>query len=184
MNRAKRILDLAVNIAAWIGGAATVLMMLHVSIDVFSRNFFNAPLTGTLEIVSAYNMAALSFLPLALIARERGHIIVELFTGWMKPNPRAILDGLIAIVTVTYIAVFTWKALEVAIEKTMIRDAKEAGFGFVEVWPGRWLVFVGFGLMTLYVAYYLVRDLHEGFTGQAQARADARTHIPSSEENL
>ncbi|MFZ2100996.1 MAG: TRAP transporter small permease [Oricola sp.] len=172
------------DVAAWIGGLATVAMMLHVTVDVIGRTFFHAPLTGTLEIVSAYDMAALAFLPLAYIAREKGHIIVELFTGWMKPNPRAILDGFVAIVTVVYIAVFTWKALEIAIEKTAIRDAKEAGFGFVEVWPGRWLVFIGFGLMLIYVTIYMVRDLHDGFTGHAGKRESERTRIPGSEENL
>lgn len=180
----KRILDIFVNIAAWIAGAATILMMLHVAADVAGRNFFNAPITGTLEIVSAYNMAALAFLPLAYLAREKSHIIVELFTGWMKPNPRSILDGLVAIVTVVYIAIFTWKALEVAIAKTAIGDAREAGFGYVPVWPGRWVVFVGFGLMLAYVAIYMVRDLRDGFTGRAEKLENERTHIPSGEENL
>lgn len=184
MNLFKRILDGAVDLAAWIGGIAAVLMMLHVTVDVIGRTFFNAPLVGTLEIAANYYMAALSFFPLAMLAREKGHIIVELFTGWMKPNPRAILDGIVAIVTTVYIAIFTWKAFEVAVAKTEIRDAKEAGFGFVEVWPGRWFVFAGFGLMLIYVIYHMVRDLHDGFTGHAQKRADEGTHIPSGEENL
>lgn len=184
MSVIKRIFDRLVDAAAWIAGIATVLMMFHVTADVIGRTFFHAPLTGTLEIVANYNMAALAFLPLALIARERGHIFVELFTGWMKPNPRAILDGVVAIVTTVYIAVFTWKAFEVAVDKTRIRDAKEAGFGFVEVWPGRWLVVIGFGLMLVYVAYYMVRDLHDGATGHAEVREGQRTHIPDTEENL
>ncbi|MEW5423487.1 TRAP transporter small permease [Amorphus sp. 3PC139-8] len=184
MSVIKRIFDRVVDAAAWIAGIATVLMMFHVTADVIARTFFHAPLTGTLEIVANYNMAALAFLPLALIARERGHIFVELFTGWMEPNPRAILDGFVAIVTTVYIAVFTWKAFEVAVDKTRIRDAKEAGFGFVEVWPGRWLVFVGFGLMLIYVTYYMVRDLRDGFTGHAEVREAERTHIPDTEENL
>ncbi|MDF0602014.1 TRAP transporter small permease [Psychromarinibacter sp. C21-152] len=161
----KRLLDLTVNAAAWVAAAAAILMMLHVTVDVAGRTLFHAPLTGTLEIVANYHMAALAFLPLALIAREKGHIIVELFTGWMRPGPRRILDGLVGIITVAYVGVFTWKAVDVAIDKTRIRDAKEAGFGFVEVWPARWFVVAGFGLMALYVAIHVVRDLRAGLSG-------------------
>lgn len=179
----KRILDFAANAAAWIAGLATVAMMLHVVADIIAREVFNAPLTGTLEIAANYNMAALSFLPLAVIAREKGHIIVELFTSWMKPNGRSILDGFVAIVSVAFVTAFTWTAIKVAIEKTHIRDAKEAGFGFVEVWPARWFVVIGFGLMLLYVIWHMVADLYNGFTGRA-ARQDDRTHIPSGEDHL
>lgn len=161
----KRALDFAVMAAAWVAVVATILMMLHVTADVIGRSVFNSPITGTLEIVSAYNMAALSFLPLALIARERGHIIVELFTGWMKPSARNILDGLVGIITVIYVGAFTWKAFEVAIDKTIIREAKESGIGFVEIWPARWLVAIGFGLMALYVVVYAAQDLRQGLFG-------------------
>ena len=125
----KRLLDAVVTGAGWIAGIATILMMLHVTVDVAGRQLFGHPLTGTVEIVSAYNMIALAFLPLALIARERGHIIVELFTGWMKMKPRTLLDAFVAIITLVYTSVFTWKAIEVAIDKTEIREAKEAGIG-------------------------------------------------------
>jgi TRAP-type C4-dicarboxylate transport system permease small subunit len=184
MNLFRKILDFVVNAAAWVAGLATILMMLMVTADVAGRNLFGSPITGTLEIVSNYNMAALAFLPLALIAREKGHIIVELFTSWMKPNPRAILDGLIAIITTVYVGLFTWKALEIAIAKTKIRDAKEAGFGFVEVWPARWLVFIGFGLMLVYVIWYMLRDLRSGFSGTAEKQEDEVHHIPGAEENM
>lgn len=180
----KRILDFLVDGAAWIAGVATILMMLHVSADVIARNLFNAPLTGTLEIAANYNMVALTFFPLALIAREKGHIIVELFTSWMKPNPRSILDGLIAIISVIYVGMFTWTALGVAIKKTEIRDAKEAGFGFIEVWPGRWFVVAGFSLLLLYFAWNMVSDLYHGFSGKAERREADRTRIPSGEEML
>lgn len=159
-----RALDFIVMLAAWIAGIATVMMMLQVTADVIGRSFFNSPITGTLEIVAAYNMAALSFLPLALIARERGHIIVELFTNWMKPTARNLLDGFVGILTTVYIGAFAWKAFEVAIDKTILREAKEAGIGFVEIWPARWLVAIGFGLMGLYVVANMLSDFRKGLS--------------------
>ncbi len=161
MRSFKRVLDFAVMSAAWVAVIATILMMLQVTADAIGRTFFNKPITGTLEIVSSYHMAALTFLPLALVAKDRGHIFVELFTNWMRRGPRKYLDAFVGLVTLTYTGAFTWKAIEVAIEKTRIREAKEAGIGFVEIWPGRWLVAIGFGLMALYVAIYIVDDFRE-----------------------
>lgn len=166
MKQLKRILDFVVNAAAWVAGAAAVIMMLHVTADVIGRTFFNAPIVGTLEIAANYYMAAIAFLPLALLARERGHIFVELFTGWMSFKPRKMLDGLVAIVTTLYMAAFTWKAFGVAVKKTQLGEAKESGLGFIQIWPGRWFVTIGFGLMLIYVVYHMVRDLRQGSTGE------------------
>lgn len=143
----------------------TVFMMLQVTADVIGRTLFNHPIAGTIEVVSAYCMSALAFLPLGLIARERGHIIVGVFTGRMKLRWRTLLDGLVAVVTLIYTAAFTWKAIEMAIRKTGIREAKESGIGLVEIWPARWVVAVGFGLMAFYVCVHMFRDIRAGMTG-------------------
>ena len=169
-----RLLDLSVLAAAWIAGIMTIVMMLQVTADVIGRTFFNHPIAGTIEIVSAYCMTALAFLPLALIARERGHIIVEVFTGRMKLRWRTLLDGFAAFVTLIYTAAFTWKAVEIAITKTGIREAKEAGIGFVEIWPARWVVAAGFGLMALCVFVQMCADLRIGLTGDIGPESDGR----------
>lgn len=181
MKNIKATLDWLVTAAAWIAAVMTVLMMLHVTADVIGRQVFHAPITGTVEIVSAYHMVAMSFLPLALITKERGHIIVELFTGWMTNRGRKLTDGLVAIVSFIYVAAFTWKAIEVAFEKTAIREAKEAGIGFVEIWPSRWVVPVGFGLMAIYLLIYLVADLREA---AQRPKDDNKLHIPDTEKFL
>ncbi len=175
--------------AAWAGGIATVLMMLHVSAEVAMRYIFNSPLTGTVEIVSAYHMTALAFLPLALIAKERGHIIVELFTGWMSLRGRTLLDAIVGVVTLIYTTVFAWKAFEVALDKTAIREAKESGTGFVEIWPARWFVVVGFGLMVIAVAIIVIKDFRGAATGRidpddADRHGGHGAHIRDGEDQL
>ena len=64
-----------------------------------------------------------------------------------------------AVVTLVYVSAFTWKAIDIAQSKTRIRDAKESGAGFIEIWPARWVVVIGFGLMAVVVAVVLVKDL-------------------------
>ncbi len=173
-----RIFDRVALAAAWIGGVATVLMMLHITADVTGRTVFNSPITGTVEIVSAYHMAALSFLPLAYIARRRGHIIVELFTQGLRWRARSLVDGFVAILTFVYTSVFTWKAIEIAIDKTHIREAKEAGIGFVEIWPARWVVALGFGLMAVAVLIQCLHDLRAGISGVQGPEDPDRLRVP------
>lgn len=169
----KRVLDYVVMAAASVAVVATILLMLHVTADVFGRAF-GKPITGTVEIARYYYMSALSFLPLALIARERGHIVVDLFTNWMKPHARKLLDAAVGVVTLAYMCGFTWKAIELAISKTKLREAQESGIGFIEVWPGRWFVAVGFGLMAIYVLVYIFDDFRSGIK-----RSDATTPTES-----
>ncbi|WP_159585665.1 TRAP transporter small permease [Chelativorans xinjiangense] len=166
----ERLLSGLTRFFAWVAVAATILMMLHVTADAIGRTFFSRPIVGTIEIVSAYYMAAIVFLPLALVTCERGHIIVDLFTGWMKLRSRTLLDGLVGIVTLTYTATFAWKAFEIAVSKTRIREAQEAGTGVIEIWPSRWTVVAGFALMAIYLAIYVVSDLRAGFTGRLDPR--------------
>lgn len=182
MRKLLRALDAVVVAVAWIAGAMTILMMLHVTADVIARTVFNSPIVGTVEIVSAYHMAALAFLPLALITKERGHIIVELFTSWMPRRKRSFLDACVGIVTFVYVAVFTWKAIEIAIEKTEIREAKEAGVGFVQIWPSRWVVPIGFGLMAIYILIYVFQDFGAAARDSGGGgKAESKDGIPPAE---
>ncbi len=149
-----RLADLLMTLACFF----CFLMMLHVSTDVIARTVFNSPLIGTIEIVSAYYMAALAFLPLAWITRSRGHIIVELFTSHLPKRRLALIDGIVGVVSLAYVLLFTWQVVDIAIEKTEIGEAWEAATGFVAVWPSRWTVPLGFGLMAVFLAVNLMAD--------------------------
>ena len=74
-------------------------MMVHITIDVIGRVVFNNPFDATIEVVSAYYMVAVSFLPLAYISRHEGQIIVELFTRNLRKRPMLRLELLVNVVT-------------------------------------------------------------------------------------
>ncbi|MGH6925765.1 MAG: TRAP transporter small permease [Propylenella sp.] len=189
MLQLKRALDLTVDALTWFACVLTVLMMLHVSADVVGRYVFNSPLVGTIEIVSAYYMAGLAFLPLALITRERSHIIVELFTTWMSRRGRTLVDVIVALLSLVYVVMFTWQTTLLAIDKTGIGEAREAGTGFIPIWQSRWVVPIGFGLMAVYLLIYIVRDFRSVRTGDypkvdtGGIGAEGR-HVPSGEGDL
>ena len=83
------------DVLAYVGGVGIVLMMVHIVIDVLGREVVGTPLDGTTEIVSFYNMVAVTFLPLAFVAHHEGHILVELFTRGLGPRRLAGLEAAI-----------------------------------------------------------------------------------------
>ena len=148
MEKLERFADWLSAIAMWIAVVVGTLMMLHVTADALAR-WFSITLFGTIEIVSNYYMVAISYLPLAWIVKHEGHIIVELFTRNLSARTLLRLDTYVAILTVIYVAIVTWKTLESAIEQTAIREQAESALGFISIWQSRWFVVIGFGCFAL-----------------------------------
>src|ERR1043165_5059975 len=75
MNRLLALLDIPIRLCLWAAIGAGVLMMIHVTADVAMRTLFNSPIEGTTEVVAAYSMVIVAYLPLAdaLAASARGH---------------------------------------------------------------------------------------------------------------
>ena len=165
MDGLKRAIDAPTGLLAWLGGLSLVLMMLHVVADVIGKYVFNAPVRGTLEIVAAYYMVMAVFLPLGYVTRREQHIVIEMFTSRLKPRALACLKVAVGTLTFIYLAVFTWKTGEDALERTIDGEVwQSAGFS-VLIWPSRWTLVLGCGLMALYVVLHILRDLKQIRTG-------------------
>jgi len=142
-----------------VASIAIVLMMLHVVADVFGRILFAHPLEGTTEIVSRFYMVLVIFLPLAYVCHHEGHIIVELFTKGLSRRRMAKLEVFIGLLTLGFVAWFWWESLVEAYLSYDANEIAETAEGFITVWPSRFLLPLGLGLMWLYTVYRLVEDL-------------------------
>lgn len=147
-------------IARWLmvaSGAAIVLMMLQIVADVTMSKLFNDPVDGTSEIVAAYYMVSVVFLPLAYVAYTEGHLVVELFTSWLEGGRLRLLEGLTGLVTLAYLLFFIVFTGVEAVWRTKEGEAWETSVDLVAVWPSRWILPVGIGVMALYVLERLLR---------------------------
>lgn len=151
-------IDRPVKWVMWIACGFTVLMMLHITLDVFLRQVFNSPLTGTFEIASNYYMVSVMYLPLAFVSRNEGQIIVELFTRNLGTRKLLRWDCVTNAVTVLYVASFFVYTGIMAVEQTETGELKEMGQGFIDIWPARWVLPVAFGLMGLYLLVRIGQD--------------------------
>lgn len=141
------------------GGIAMGLMMLHLTADVLAKYFLNKPLDGTLEMVSAYYMVAVSFLPLAFVSHNEGHIRVELFTRALPDRVNHRIDAIVGGVTVAYVTLLAYGGYAEAVRRTRMNDVVETSTDFFIVWPSRWMVPLGYGLMAVYMIWRIVAEL-------------------------
>lgn len=151
-----KVLGRASTLFAWISGIALILMMLHITAEVVARYIFNAPLHGTVEIVSAYYMVAVVFLPLAMIERGNGHIVVELVSQHLPRRIHEILIGVVALVSALYFGAFAWQTWGDALAKYAVGE-QALGTVAITVWPTRFYLPVGCGLITLVLVYKAFR---------------------------
>lgn len=148
----KRLLEGASNLAAIVAGAALILMMLHVNLDVAMRYIFSAPFSNTVEIVSSYYIVAIVFLPLALVEILNAHIVVEILSQHLPKRAAEILISIVGLVSATYFAAFTWRSLEDALQKYAVGEIA-LGNSQITIWPTRFYLPIGCGLLVLVLLY-------------------------------
>lgn len=140
-----------------VGGVALVLMMLQIVGEAVMRTAFDSSLIGTMEIVSYYHMVAVTFLPLAYIQRERGHVIIELFTQGLPVRTVAAIDAMVCLAGAVAMAVFCYAAWGRAVHMTAIGEFV-IGLTIIVTWPGRWLIVLGTGMLSFYFLVSAIED--------------------------
>jgi len=157
-----RLLGRTVDATTLIGAAAVALMMLHITIDVVSKYVFATPMPGTITVVSNYYMIVVAFLPLAYAERANGHIAVEVLVEHFPNGVQYALNLFAMTFTCVVFAMLTFQGTKEALGDL------SAGTFMIEqdikllIWPARFLLPVGCGLMTLVVATKIVIALTRG----------------------
>lgn len=141
-----------------IGGIALVLMMTQVFADVLGKNLFNAPVPITLEMASAYYMVAVVFLPLALVERNDGHINVELLYTALPRVGRRLLELIGNALGFAFFALLTWRTWLTAVRKYEVGEFLMGEYSVV-IWPSRFLVPLGAGLIALMLILKTIRSV-------------------------
>ena len=140
----------------WAGCAAAALMMLQISADVLAKFLLGHSITATIEIVSTYYMVALVFLPLAFVDRTGGHIAADVLTKRMGPKLRAAVAVVMDLIVLVTLAVLCWFTFREALRRTIEGEVWQSGQFLLPVWPSRWLLPIGSGMMALSVLARLI----------------------------
>jgi TRAP-type C4-dicarboxylate transport system permease small subunit len=162
MQRLLKWLEKPIDVLFWIGLLATFLMMVHVTVDVFSRYLFNRPLDGTNEIVAVVYMVVIAYVPWAWIQVRGNHIVAGMFQDIGTPLTDYVIDIFVKLFTMLFLLVFVYQTLLKAIDQTRAGEVWLAGTMYVPAWPSRWVLPVSGALMLIYMAVRLVVDIGRG----------------------
>jgi len=147
----RRALSLLSALLMLVGGVALVLMMAQVTLDVIGKYFLASPLPVTLEMVSNYYMVAVVFLPLAAVERANGHIHVELIYSHLPRLARRLLDLLAYGLGLFFFWLLADTGWVQAWRKFQVGEFIMGSYSLI-IWPSRFLVPIGAGLMVLLLA--------------------------------
>ena len=133
----------------WIAGLAAFLMMAQVCIDVLARFVLGRQIEATIEIVSAYYMVALVFLPLAYVERSNGHIAADVVVQLLPACTQFMLRRLVDAIVLIAMSVLCYCTLVEAVNQTVEGELWRSGETFLPIWLSRWLLPIGSGAMVL-----------------------------------
>lgn len=148
----RRVLDALTGSFHVLGMVALATMMLHITLDVACRTLISAPLPGTLSIVSHYYMVPVVYLPLAMVERLDAHITVDILYQHLRPAIQRWQNVLVQLLATAYFGALTWLSAEDAWE-SMLEGDTEMGQLSLLIWPARFILPVGMGVLTMLLVY-------------------------------
>ncbi len=151
-----------------LSGGMILAMMMHICIDVAARFFLKRPLVGTTEFVTYYYMVACIFLALPVVQEHNGHIAVELLTTRLGARASAAVEAFAHLAVAVFTGLVAWKAAEVAMKQTAVRETAWVDAIKLETWPARWFVVMGAAVMALWAFLQLVQRAMAALRGGAR----------------
>ncbi len=142
----------------FVGSVGLTIMMLTTVGDALGRKIIGS-IPGAFETSEAL-MAVVCFLPQAYVQMNRGHISVDIIALHFPPRIQAILRGISAIIGVACFGLLTWLTLGVAWSRTISGELKIGIIDF-PVWPFRWFLPIGLGLLTAQILRTGIIELND-----------------------
>jgi TRAP-type C4-dicarboxylate transport system permease small subunit len=149
-----------------LGGLALLLMMLHVTADVLAKYLLGTPILGTLETVTHYYMVAVVFLPIAMVQKFRGQIVVDVATQHLSPRRLALVEATTSILTLIFVVLLAWHAGVKATNMAAIREKTNAAAFSIDIWPSRWFVVLGCVGMASFLILQILNDFARALRGR------------------
>ena len=108
----------------WISGAGAVFLiplMLITAADVVSRDLFNHPIAGVVEL-SGYFLAVLILLGLAYAQQVKAHVTVSIITSRLPLPVQLVLNIIATLIGLLIFLILVWQGLVVGMEERTVSD--------------------------------------------------------------
>lgn len=157
-----RILGRVIDATTVVGAIAVALMMVHIATDVVAKYVFGVPMPGTITVVSNYYMIVVAFLPLAFTERRNGHISVEVLTEHFPMSVQRALNLIALVISTGVLGAMTWQSWLDADRARLIGTFEIEQDVKLLIWPARYLLPLGCGLMVLTLIAKIAIALRRG----------------------
>lgn len=145
---------------SFITAIALVLMVLHVVAHALMRFLFNAPISGTNEVVGYWYMPIVILLGIPAAQLQKEHISVTLLTDRLGQGTARVFSRFVHALGLMLCIAFTWYGMEEALENAELGST--AGVSDIITYPVYFLVPLVFALLgVMYIANLFPTEDHE-----------------------
>ena len=148
LERVKKTIQTVNRFIAGVGACFLLPLMLITAADVLSRDVFNHPIPGTVEL-SEYMLSVLILLGIAYTQQVKAHVGVSIITSRLPRHAQFVLHIMTTLISLFIFSILAWQGWVVGIEERTVSDMLR-----VPQYPFRLLV----GLAALSVCLELLID--------------------------
>jgi TRAP-type C4-dicarboxylate transport system permease small subunit len=149
LEKSKDLIQTVNRFIAKVGAAFLIPLMVITTSDVLSRDLFDHPIPGTVEL-SQYLLAVFILLGVAYTEQVRGFVQVSLLTSRLPPRTQSILSILATLLSLFIFSILVWQGWAVGIEEMTVSDILR-----IPQYPFRILVAVAAFLTCLELLFHL-----------------------------
>ena len=146
--RVKKVIQTVNRFIAGVGAFFLVPLMLITATDVLSRDVFNHPIPGTVEL-SGYMLSVFVLLGIAYTQQVKAHVGVSIITSRLPHHAQLILNIIITLISLFIFSILAWQGWAVGIGGRTVSDMLR-----IPQYPFRLLV----ALAALFVCFELLID--------------------------
>jgi tripartite ATP-independent transporter DctM subunit len=142
-----------------VGVFSLAFFMLVTAADVLGRYLLNAPITGSIEVISlALLLSIMAMIP--YVGAMNRHITIDFLPQALPERPRLILETLTNLIALYLVSVIVWRSVNYAF--MLMRNHQETTVLHIPLFPFVFLVAVGFALYWFVLASQLFQKLTLG----------------------
>lgn len=150
-----RLKNIAQCILLSLGGLATAMLIVLTFGDVITRNLFNYPIPGALEMSEYWSMVTLVSVGIWWSGVIRDHVQVTLMTETLGPKTKRAFDILVEVISTIFLLSIALVSFQQAAQS--MKEGEYAGAYMTIIWPVRYVFAIGFAAYAFVSVVHMVK---------------------------
>ena len=153
-----KVVEKTCTVLTWVSGAATIIMMFLILIDVITKGVFNTVITGMTEIITM--LITCSFASFGATALANKHVKIDMVVNALPKKAARVIDFISLVLCLALCIILVWRHIDQGFY------SMEMGLGYPTLkfpyWPFIFLFAIGFASGVLAIIAKLVLFFKKG----------------------